>query len=87
MKRNEGDSLAVREVIDQLSPQHLQNIGKSLDDLRLNELEDFVDHLAPSLTGDVIYGDPSNIHRPTDIIVNFKIDNVQQQTKRFVNAS
>ena len=36
---------------------------------------------------DVIYGDPSNIHRPTDIIVNFKIDNVQQQTERFVNAS
>ena len=52
MKRNDGDSLAVREVIDQLSPQHLQNIGKSLDDLRLNELEDLVDHLAPSLSAD-----------------------------------
>ena len=55
MKRNEGDSLAVREVIDQLSPQHLQNIGKSLDDLRPNELEDFVDHLAPSLTGEELF--------------------------------
>ena len=34
----------------------------------------------------VIYGDPSNIHRPTNISINYKVDGLSQGVREFENG-
>ena len=52
MASNDGVGTRVDSVLNEMTPQQWNSVGKTLDHLTRDELEDFVDYLTPSLTSD-----------------------------------